>query len=336
MNRFKHIFVVISLLLCFQTVRADWTRKKLTILSWLHSVQFINEQKGWIAGSNGTLLYTIDAGNTWLKKKNFTKDTILDVHFSDGKNGWLLCERDIYNLRGQSPSYLLKTSNGGEKWDKIEFSEGNGKERLSRFFFDKYDKGWAIGEAGSIFKMQPDNETWKKVTSPSKFVMLDGFFHDAENGFITGAGGTILFTEDGGEGWNQTSLPNGAKNRLNAIFFINQKQGWIAGSEGKIFTTANGGKLWREQKSNVTNNLTDIWFLNNSEGFAIGEEGTVLQTQSGGNVWRPIKINTPHKLERLTFIGKTGWAVGFGGTVFRYDSISGNPVKNVMPTSKRP
>ncbi len=335
MNRFKQFFVVIFLLLCFQNVCADWTKKKLTILSWLHSVQFISEQKGWIVGSNGTFLYTTDAGKTWLQKKSFTKDTILDVHFADAKNGWLLCERDVYNLGGKSPSYLLKTLNGGETWDKIEFSEGTGKERLSRFFFDKYDKGWAIGEAGSIFKMQADNETWKKIATPSRFVMLDGFFHDAENGFVVGAGGTILFTDDGGESWNQTNLPNGAKNRLNAIFFFDQKQGWATGSDGKIFTTANGGKLWREQKSNVVGNLTDIWFLTASEGFAVGEGGTVLQTQSGGKTWRPVKINTPHKLERLTFIGKTGWAVGFGGTVFRYESIAVNPNPAKQP-QKRP
>jgi photosystem II stability/assembly factor-like uncharacterized protein len=335
MNCFKKLTIVISLLLCFQTVHADWTKKKLTILSWLKSVQFINEQKGFIVGSNGTFLYTIDAGKTWLKKKNFTTDTILDVHFSDAKNGWLLCERDVYNLGGKAPSYLLKTLNGGVKWDKIEFTEGTGKERLARFFFDKYDKGWAIGEAGSIFKMQTDNETWKKIISPSKFVMLDGFFHDSENGFIVGAGGTALFTEDGGESWNQTALPNGVKSRLNAIFFQTQKQGWIVGSDGKIFATANGGKLWREQKSNVTANLTDIWFINQSEGFAVGEEGTVLQTQSGGNVWRPVKINTPHKLERLIFVGKTGWAVGFGGTVFRYDSTPAISNQSSSP-QKRP
>jgi photosystem II stability/assembly factor-like uncharacterized protein len=335
MNRLKHFFVIILLLLCFQNAFADWTKKNLTILSWLHSVQFINEQKGWIVGSKGTFLYTVDAGKTWLKKKNFTNDTILDVHFADSKNGWLLCERYVFNLAGKAPSYLLKTNNGGESWDKIEFSGGTGKERLSRFFFDKYDKGWAIGEAGSIFKMQEDKNIWKKIDLPSKFVMLDGFFNDSENGFVIGAGGTILFTEDGGESWNTSLLPNEAKNRLNAVFFLNQKQAWIVGSEGKIFTTANGGKSWREQNSNVTSTLTDIYFSNPSEGFAIGEEGIILQTQSGGKVWRPTKLNKPYKLERLTFIGKTGWAVGFGGTVFRYDSAPANSIQTNQP-QKRP
>jgi photosystem II stability/assembly factor-like uncharacterized protein len=141
---------------------------------------------------------------------------------------------------------------------------------------------------------------------------------------VIGAGGTILTTENGGENWTLNPLPNGAKNRLNAVFFLNEKQGWIAGSDGVIFTTANGGKIWREQTSNTSGNLTDIWFLNASEGFAIGDDGIVLQTISGGKVWRPTKINTRQKLERITFTGKTGWAVGFGGTVFRYDPASVN------------
>jgi photosystem II stability/assembly factor-like uncharacterized protein len=335
MNRFKNIFAVLILLLCVQTAFADWTKKNLTILSWLHSVQFLNEQKGFIVGSKGTFLYTIDAGKTWLKKKNFTNDTILDVHFATAKTGWLLCERDVYNLRGQAPSYLLKTTDGGETWNKIEFSEGTGKERLTRFFFDKYDKGWAIGEAGSIFKMQPDNDTWKKMNSPSRFLMLDGFFHDSETGIVVGAGGTILFTDDGGETWNQTNLPNLLKTRLNSIFFLNNQQGWIAGAEGKIFTTTNGGKSWRIQQSNTTNTLKDLWFVSASEGFAIGDNGIILHTQSGGNTWRPTKLNKPYNFERLIFTGKTGWAVGFGGTVFKYDPIS-TPITQTNQLPKRP
>ncbi len=318
MRYFRNIIILFFCLFCFQTVHAEWTKKKLTVLSWLHSVYFISEEKGWIVGSNGTFLYTNDAGKTWLKKKKFTEDTILDVHFFDNKNGWILCERNIYSLGDKSPAYLLKTSNGGETWDRVEFVEGTGRERISGFFFDKSEVGFAVGEAGSIFSNPVEKLVWKKQSSPSRFLLLDGSFQDSSNGCLIGAGGSIFFTKNGGETWNSPIVSGNPKNRFNSIFFANSKTGWVAGSEGKIFFSSNGGRLWREQKSNVTNDLTDIAFFDSSRGFAVGNDGIIAQTQNGGNVWRSIQLDTKHKLEKIFLIGKSGWIVGFGGTVFQF------------------
>jgi photosystem II stability/assembly factor-like uncharacterized protein len=318
MRLFRNILILILCLFVVQTANAGWTKKKLTVLAWLHSVHFITEEKGWIVGSNGTFLYTIDAGKTWLKKKNFTDDTILDIHFFDEKNGWILCERNVYSATNVPPSYLLKTSDGGEKWEKIEFSDGTGRERISKFFFGKSEKGIAVGQTGSVFSNSKDSLVWKKQTSPTLFRLLDGSFQDESNSYLVGAGGAIFFTEDSGETWKSPTISGNSKTRFNSIFFATPKVGWVAGAEGKIFSTLNGGKLWRQQNSNTTNDLTSIAFFDSSNGFAIGNDGIVLQTQNGGNVWRPTQLNTKHKLERIFLIGKTAWAVGFGGTVFYY------------------
>ncbi|MEJ7699118.1 MAG: YCF48-related protein [Pyrinomonadaceae bacterium] len=129
----KKILVIFVCLLCFQTVKAGWTKQKSGTLAWLRSVYFTNQNKGWIVGSNGTFLSTDDGGQIWKQNKKITKDNIRDVYFSDEKNGWLLCERNVYNLGSQPPSYLMKTSDGGANWEKINFTEG--KERIVRFFF---------------------------------------------------------------------------------------------------------------------------------------------------------------------------------------------------------
>jgi len=41
---------------------ASWTRQSSGTMAWLHSVYFLNEQRGWAAGSNGALLATTDGG----------------------------------------------------------------------------------------------------------------------------------------------------------------------------------------------------------------------------------------------------------------------------------
>lgn len=314
----KKFSVLCLILLCFQIAKADWTKQNSNTLAWLQDVYFLDEQTGWIVGSSGTFLATKDGGKNWKKEKNFTEDTIRQVYFTDASNGWLLCERDLFALGANSPSYFLKTADGGVSWKRVEFND-NQRKRVTKFFFAKNGTGLAIGEGGAVFGLADDKKTWKRLPSPARYLLFDGIFTDDAHGTIVGAGGSILFTEDAGLSWNKASIFGDANAKLNSVFFINQKNGWTVGASGKIFQTINGGKTWREQKSNVTIDLTDIFFRNTAEGWAIGDEGTILHSATAGNVWTAVKSSVSHKLERVFFVGKKGFAVGFGGTILTYD-----------------
>jgi photosystem II stability/assembly factor-like uncharacterized protein len=326
MSLVKKISILILFFACWQTAFAGWVKQDSGTLAWLRSVYFTNQNKGWIVGSRGTFLMTSDGGKNWKQYGRFTEDNILDVYFSDEQNGWLLCERSVYNLAGQSPSYVLKTSDGGVNWEKLNFTESGG--RLARIFFDKKGYGFAVGESGAFYAMQDDKKSWKKTVLPVRYLMLGGNFTDDLHGTLVGGGGTILFTEDGGVNWSPATLAGDARTKFSSVFFINQKTGWAAGTQGKIYATINGGKYWREQNSKVKANLTDIVFLNTAEGFAIGEEGRILHTTTAGNVWDVEEINLKHKLERIFFVGQKGIAVGFGGTILIYDA---NQTNNKLP-----
>jgi photosystem II stability/assembly factor-like uncharacterized protein len=318
----RKIFIIILFIISFQTSQAQWIRQKLGTLAWFKSVYFLNENTGWIVGGNGSFLSTSDGGKTWKIKQIANKETINDVYFSDEKNGWLLCERNRFGAGDKPASFLLKTSDSGETWEKIEFNTGTGKEVLQRFFFGKDGKNFAIGDMGSIFQMQDTQNNWKKQITPFLYRFQDIAFTDKLNGVVVGGGGTILFTEDGGESWNQSTLSESVKTKFNSVFFINKQTGWAVGAEGKIFTTNTGGKRWRSQNSNTATDLTDVYFNSSTEGWAIGNSGKFLRTMNGGNTWNEVRNNIQHNLEKLIFVGKTGWAVGFGGTILRYDGTA--------------
>jgi photosystem II stability/assembly factor-like uncharacterized protein len=76
--------------------------------------------------------------------------------------------------------------------------------------------------------------------------------------------------------------------------------------------------------------LTDIFFKNERDGWAIGEEGTLLQTTNGGSSWSAFNSKIKHKLEKIFFVGKRGWIVGFGGTILVYDKEASDSQKPVM------
>ena len=113
MNIRRSILLLFTLVFCLHTVNAEWIRQKTNSFAWFRDVFFVNEMKGWIVGTDGTLISTTDGGATWVQTHKFTTDTFLQVHFTDENNGWILCERNIYARGANASSYLRKTTDGG-------------------------------------------------------------------------------------------------------------------------------------------------------------------------------------------------------------------------------
>src|SRR6266480_1125502 len=80
------------------TASAAWTRQPTGTMAWLRGVYFLDQNRGWVAGSGGTLLETIDGGQTWRRLNPLTKDNLRDVYFANEKIGWLVAERDLLKL----------------------------------------------------------------------------------------------------------------------------------------------------------------------------------------------------------------------------------------------
>lgn len=329
MNSLQKILAILLCFFCLQTANANWVKQKSSTFAWFQDVYFLNETRGWIAGSGGVLLSTTDGGKTWETRNGITEDTIRQIYFSDESSGWLLCERNIFSRGQNSPSYILKTADGGENWERIELVADE-RVRIVKVFFDNKNNGYAIGESGAFYNLPAGETQWKKRASPARYLLLDGVFTDAIHGVIVGAGGSILFTEDAGSTWNQSNVFGNAKGKFNSVFFSDQKNGWAAGTGGRIFQTTSGGKTWREQRSGSTKNLTDVFFVSATTGWAIGEEGTLLQTTNGGNSWSAFNSKIKHRLEKIFFVGKRGWIVGFGGTILAYGADESESQKPVL------
>lgn len=300
-----------------------WAKQPVGTMAWLHAVFFLDQNRGWIVGSKGTLLATSDGGTTWQQKGAGTTDVLRDIYFADEQNGWLVCERNIYDLKEkfEPRAYLMQTTDGGEHWKRIDIKGIDIDIVLLRAIFTRGGRGWAFGEAGSIFTTRDSGANWDRLTSPTRHLLLGGIFVDNDRGWLVGAGATIIQTADGGDTWNVSKLPQAIQDavRFSAASFVDNRLGWAVGSGGAIYRTVNGGRTWQMQSSGVATDLYDVKFLDSMEGWAVGAEGTVIYTNDGGLHWTTQRSGTPHPLERIFFAGRTrGWAVGFGGTVVTY------------------
>ena len=60
-----------------------WAKQPAGTMAWLRSVFFLDQNRGWAAGSKGTLLRTDDGGKTWQERGASTRDIVRDVFFVD-------------------------------------------------------------------------------------------------------------------------------------------------------------------------------------------------------------------------------------------------------------
>lgn len=302
----------------------EWRKQQSGTLAWLHAIYFLDAQRGWIAGSSGTLLTTVDGGATWKRAEKFTEDNLRDVFFTDEQTGWALADRDVFRLKSAADarSILFRTTDGGATWERTGVfpPSKTASPQFTRLLFSRdRTTAWAVGETGSVFALE-DNQIWQKLVSPTRFLLRGGTIFNQNEAVLIGAGATILHTADGGAAWREARVYSAAeKTRFNGVFFATRSLGWAVGANGQIFSCDDGGKTWRAQNSGITEELFDVFFVTPNEGWAVGDNGALLYTANSGNVWKQEKINTTHRLERVFFNGRgKGFAVGFGGTILAY------------------
>jgi photosystem II stability/assembly factor-like uncharacterized protein len=326
MSRIRLIFVLLILVGCALSVSAQngaWARQRTGSMAWLHSVFFLDQNRGWASGGKGVLLATLDGGQTWKPKQSSTTDVLRDIYFVDENNGWLVCEVNFYELKTkeQPRAYLMHTTDGGEHWERVNIKGVDVDARLVRAVFTPGGRGWAFGEAGAIFATKDGGVNWTRLQSPTRHLLLGGSFIDEDRGWLVGAGATIIQTSDGGDTWFQGRVQqtSDVPVRFTSASFVDNRLGWAVGSAGVVYRTINGGRSWQPQISGVDVDLYDVKFLDAMEGWAVGAEGTILYTNDGGLHWATQRSSTEHPLERIFFADRThGWVVGFGGTVLNY------------------
>jgi len=312
----------------FTVFASPWTRQPSGTMAWLRAVYFLDQSRGWVAGSNGTLLRTTDGGATWKKLSPLTKDTLQDVYFADTEAGWLVATRDIFKLKSNEPaSYLLKTEDGGMNWQPVFLSSSDMNARLVRLVFANAQHGWAFGESGVVFGTRDGGAHWLRQTAATKHLLLGGAFADAAHGCLVGAGGTIIHTSDGGTNWQTSFVRDGAHVRFNAASLVGNR-GWAVGAAGQIFATNDGGRTWFAETSATDTDLLDVDFIDASEGWAVGAGGLMLHTRDSGIHWSPESTDTSHALQRLFIIDRRhAWVVGFGGTILKFGESSAPQLK---------
>jgi len=108
---------------------------------------------------------------------------------------------------------------------------------LSSVVFVNQEKGWAVGEGGTIIYTTDGGNHWLTQTNAMSTNLMSVDFVDEKHGWAVGKQGTVIHTRDGGNTWVHDKLITDQD--LWDLSFLTPTRGWAVGSGGTILQLRN-------------------------------------------------------------------------------------------------
>ena len=123
--------------------------------------------------------------------------------------------------------------------------------------------------------------------------------------WVSGTGGTVLRTKDGGKNWDNISVPNMEKIDFRDVEGFNKNIAIVMGiaSPARFYKTTDGGQNWKlvyfDDREGVFFDGMSFWNKNDGIAFSDPVDGQhlLIRTTDGSDTWHEIpKEGFPHKL----------------------------------------
>ena len=244
-------------------------------------VHFIDGKRGWIVGDRGLAVMTADGGESW-QGVTISEETFKDIFFI-GEKGWIVGDGGL----------ILHTDNGGKRWSK---QSSNVSVSLMSVLFLNRDKGFTVGADGTVLRTVNGGSSWEAVPLdwmgflPDALIdrgvisinLYDVFFLNDVSGWVVGDCGTVLYTEDGGNGWGISNI--GLHPPLFSISFKDGREGWAVGQNGFSIKTLDRGMTWEKASLGTEESLYRVRMYGDY-GAIVGDHGVIFTSNNGVATW---------------------------------------------------
>jgi photosystem II stability/assembly factor-like uncharacterized protein len=211
----------------------------------------------------------------------------------------------------------------------------------------------AVWSVSSVLQAQ-NIPQWEMRTSPAKASFRAISALSAETCWVSGSGGTVLRTTDGGETWQQFKIAGTDSLDFRDIQAFSKDRAVLMGAGpgnlSKIYATEDGGKTWQIKYQNELPEgfFNGFSFWNEQKGLLAGDpiEGKlfILKTEDGGNSWHRISVENIPTMQKeeygfsasgthiCTKAGNKAWIVTGGAVARVFYSNDGGETWQVSTT----
>lgn len=288
----KFSIILIFLLVFARLLYGQWEELNKGFNGYVNSIEFVNEDVGWMAGSD--LEITYDGGINWSIIPLQPNLTFEDIDFLDEYTGWAACwDNDLESF------VVLSTIDGGYTWtiqSQLEERWYNNLQVINEYMI-------ILASDSEILKSSNGGSEWINI-SPN---LENGHFQSAnflDNNIGVACGsvsdlektnGFISRTLDGGSSWHTVVLPE--FNEIYNFQFDDQFMGYFLAIDWEenwatyLCHTVNYGQSWSVIYEST--NGIDSYFLSSNNSLYISDPGSqgrknLLYSSDGGRNWDEI------------------------------------------------
>jgi photosystem II stability/assembly factor-like uncharacterized protein len=247
----------------------------------LTRVYFVSPKLGWAVGHDGNVLASSDGGINW----ELQRDGVADQAIINERRAGIAKDR-VNTLRSQLVSEEVDSS------DELILQLEEAEYTLSEAQLDL---------EGAVF-------------APP---LMDVWFANEQQGWASGAYGTLLRTSNGGRQWQDWShkVDDEDQLHLNGVMGTVDGTMFLASEWGTIFRSSTGGESWEAIASGYEGSFFGLTVNPATASlFAYGLRGTIYRSVDGGISWAEVQSRAQESLfgayanegGRLIFVGSGG------------------------------
>jgi photosystem II stability/assembly factor-like uncharacterized protein len=244
-------------------------------------------------GQRGHVVYSDDAGRTWVQAKVPVSSDLVAVAFPTAAHGWAVGHDGI----------VLHSADAGATWTRQLDGRTAGAAMLAYYTAENAKGG--LGPPDQAAKLVDEAKRFAEQGAENPF--LDVWFEDERTGFVVGVFNLIFRTSDGGKTWepwfHRTENP-----KTLHLYAIRPAGGalYIAGEQGLLLKLDAQSGRFRAVELPYQGTLFGITGSARS-AVVFGLRGNAFRSTDGGNAWQ--------KIETGLQVGLTGGAEDAGRIV---------------------
>jgi photosystem II stability/assembly factor-like uncharacterized protein len=332
------------------------------------SFSFSDPTHGYVELTDGTMLFTSDAGQTVQAKTSAPVNggvaTALDFlspttgfavsggtaggvieRTTDSANSWTEVGSAASGLNGitfvnPTTAYavgdhntLLESLDGGASWSKqpLALPPGAGPFNLAHISCSSPTTCLISTKDGRELIRTVDSGLTGTIVNPSSQLLFDVAFSTGTSVVGVGDKGATVLSADAG-----VTFPTVISSNLHLVSSDAAEirpggasgSAYIPGASGQIAATTTGGASWKLLRAPTTNTVADVAFPTTTKGFELESDGTFRSTANGGQSWRSVDTGVANASTLAATSGQNVLLIGPRGV---NRSTDGGATFNAVP-----
>lgn len=220
-------------------------------------------------GRRGVILVSRDAGANWKQVPSPVSADLTSVRFSDAANGWITGHDAV----------VLRTRDGGASWTRM--LDGAAALKLLQSTYGP------TGATPDTAIAQDAERAAAQSATPGvlPYPLLDVWFSSPNHGYVVGAFGLLLRTEDGGASWTPW-LERADNKKMNHIYAVNGNADalFLAGEQGFLRRLDAAGKAFTVVTTPYEGSFFGV-YTGSGVTVAHGLRGNAYVSRDNGGAW---------------------------------------------------